>query len=528
MRNFKKVATLSMATMMMLIALCGCNNGKTSNEGGTIGSKGQITVQVANLGYGISWLNDLAKEFTAETDIGVTIIPELGTGGMTAIDTQLMSGQSSADIIFTKKGDFGRYVYMTQGVDFNGKHYDKLYIDLNDVWAEIGDKVNDQYKDFFNYDDNYYAVPWAGGAFGLVRNRDAWTALGYETDYVPATTDELFEVCDNIVAQYSTKKIYPFTYSYDYEYYSDFVNIYFAQYEGTETFNRFKEGKAPIGYDEEYIYSYQGQYEVVEVLAKLLEMEKTSSGDYKYKYQDEYSTSQDFTDMQGAFLDGVAAFCINGSWLGVEMGSDTANIDFVKAPVISSITDRFAEGSDKTDAKLREIVKYVDGTSATKPTGVTDADIKLVRDARKNSYASGGVDHQAFIPCYSDNIDQAKQFLKFMYSDKGLNTYYDTMGGLKLPATPTGGYAAKENLSVFTQSVTDLLSENYICTTFAKSKMFTLAGVSTIYRNGMRALVETITAQAKKDKTIEEIVTYVMTTNQTDILNKWSTIKNNI
>ena len=232
--------------------------------------------------------------------------------------------------------------------------------------------------------------------------------------------------------------------------------------------------------------------------------------------------------MQGAFLDGVAAFCINGAWLGVEMGSDTANIDFVKAPVISAITDRFAEGSDKSDAKLREIVKYVDGASTTKPTGVTDGDIELVRDARKNSYASGGVDHQAFIPCYSDDIDQAKQFLKFMYSDKGLNTYYDTMNGLKLPATPTGGYAAKSNLSVFTQSVTDLLSENYICTTFAKSKMFTLAGVSTIYRNGMNALVETITTQAKQDKTIDEIVTYVMTTNQTDILNKWSTIKNNI
>ena len=528
MKNFKKVVMLSMALMMSATAFVGCGGGGDTSTGGTTGSKGQITVQVANLGYGIKWLNDLATAFTAETDIGVTIVPELGTGGLDTIDTQLMSGESTADVIFTKKGDFSRYVYMTQGHDFGGTHYDKLYVSLDDVWLEIGSKMNPQYEEHFNYSDNYYAVPWAGGAFGLVRNRDVWQSLGYEMDYTPLTTDEVFEVCDDIMAQYATKKVYPFTFSASYEYYSDFINIYFAQYEGSETFNRFKEGKAPVGMETEQIYNYQGQYEAIELMAKLLEMEKTSNGDYKYKYQDEYSTSQDFNDMQGAFLDGVAAFCINGSWLGVEMGSDTANIDFIKTPVISSITDKFAESSDKSDAKLREIVKYVDGTSTTKPVGVTDADIELVRNARKNSYATGGVDHQGFIPCYSDNIDQAKQFLKFMYSDKGLNTYYDAMGGLKLPATPSGGYAAKSNLTVFTQSVTNLLSENYLCTTHAKSKMFTLAGVSSIYRNGMSTLVEPIMAQAKSGKTIDQIVTYVMTTNQNDIASKWSTIKNNI
>ena len=527
MGSFKKVAMLGMAVMMSATAFVGCG-GDDSSTGGTTGSKGQITVQVANLGYGIKWLNDLATAFTAETDIGVTIVPELGSGGLNAIDTQLMSGGSEADIVFTKKGDFGRYVYMTQGHDFGGTHYDKLYVSLNDVWAEIGSKVNPQYKEHFNYNDNYYAVPWAGGAFGLVRNRDAWEALGYTADYVPVTTDELFEVCDNIAAQYASKKIYPFTFSAKDEYYSDFINIYFAQYEGIETFNRFKEGKAPVDMDVEQIYNYQGQYEVVEFITKLLAMEKTSSGDYKYKYQDEYSASQDFADMQGAFLDGVAAFCINGSWLGVEMGSDKANIDFIKAPVLSSITDKFADGSDKSDAKLREIVKYVDGTSSTKPTGVTDGDIELVKAARKNSYATGGVDHQGFIPCYSDDIDEAKQFLKFMYSDKGLNTYYDTMGGLKLPTTPSGGYAAKPNLTVFTQSVTDLLSENYLCTTQAKSKMFTLANVSSIYRNGLSGLVDPIMAQYKKGKTVDEIVSYVMTKNQNDIASKWLTIKNNI
>jgi hypothetical protein len=115
-----------------------------------------------------------------------------------------------------------------------------------------------------------------------------------------------------------------------------------------------------------------------------------------------------------------------------------------------------------------------------------------------------------------------------MYSDKGLNTYYDTMGGLKLPATPSGGYAEKSNLTVFTQSVTDLLSENYLCTTQANSKMFTLANVSSIYRNGLVSLVTSIMDQYKKGKTVDEIVSYVMTTNQNDIAAKWSTIKNNI
>ncbi|MBR2321092.1 MAG: hypothetical protein IKA57_03035, partial [Clostridia bacterium] len=104
MRNFKKVAMLSMAVMMSATAFVGCGGGGDSSTGGTTGSKGQITVQVVNLGYGIEWLNDLATAFTAETDIGVTIVPELGTGGLDTIDTQLMSGESKADIIFTKKG----------------------------------------------------------------------------------------------------------------------------------------------------------------------------------------------------------------------------------------------------------------------------------------------------------------------------------------------------------------------------------------------------------------------------------------
>ena len=212
----------------------------------------------------------------------------------------------------------------------------------------------------------------------------------------------------------------------------------------------------------------------------------------------------------------------------MESGKGDANIDFVKAPVISSITDRFAADSDKSDAKLREIVKYVDGTIAAKPTGVTDADIELVREARKSSYATGGVDHQGFIPCTSDDIDYAKEFLKFMYSDEGLKIYYDTMGGLKLPATPTDGYAVKADLSVFTQSVSSLLSENYLCTTYAKSKMFTIAGVSNIYRNGMNSLVSDITTKMQAGKSIAAIIDEIMQTNQNDITSKWSTIKNNI
>jgi hypothetical protein len=58
--------------------------------------------------------------------------------------------------------------------------------------------------------------------------------------------------------------------------------------------------------------------------------------------------------------------------------------------------------------------------------------------------------------------------------------------------------------------------------------MFTLANVSPIYRNGLVSLVTSIMDQYKKGKTVDEIVSYVMTTNQNDIAAKWSTIKNNI
>ena len=65
MRKFKKVAMLSMAVMMSTTAFVGCGVGNNSIVGGTTGEKGQITVQVANLGYGIKWLNDLASVFNS-------------------------------------------------------------------------------------------------------------------------------------------------------------------------------------------------------------------------------------------------------------------------------------------------------------------------------------------------------------------------------------------------------------------------------------------------------------------------------
>lgn len=484
MRKMRRMVSMILAMVTLLTVVC--TTGCSDKEGGKSGDSGKGTLRISavELGYGVDWLKAVVAEFEKETGYTVELTSKVGSLGSAALVTELESMASDSDIIMSKFPNFAKYAHEGKVAGANGTNYDCILADVSDVWnaavdegsdTTIAQKMDSEYEAFYNMDGKYYGVPWAGGVFGIVRNVDVWNTLGLAEEDVPLTTDAMFALCDEIKDTVS-----PFIFSKNQSYYEGFVPVWMAQYEGVQGYKQFLNGVDPDGSVTEYVYTYDGALEAMKVLEKLLDQEN--------EYHSEMSTL-DFTLMQGQFLSGSALFCVNGTWLEREMQQNyaEANIDYIRTPVISSIINKL--DTVKDDAQLTEVIKYIDavdaGETPEKPAGVSDTDIAIVTEARHYSYVCGGMDHQAVIPAYSDNVELAKEFLKFMYSDKGLNIYYKSMNGVMLPANPVNEFDTEGvSISGFIASSNEAIAKGYAVNREAKSKYFVLPGIVTTFTNG--------------------------------------------
>lgn len=198
---------------------------------------------------------------------------------------------------------------------------------------------------------------------------------------------------------------------------------------------------------------------------------------------------------QARFVDGQCAMMVNGDWLenellktqsGIEASytkEELQDIRMMKTPIISAISDKLsyytedaswdeisADKQEAYDAKLREIVDYVDGVSSTMPAFATEADVKIVAEARQVIYSIGSY-HGCAIPVYSTAKDIAKDFLKFMASDEGCAIYQQNTNGAMLPFDYD--YKAVEGYDD--------------CSVFAKNNMDTIANAITFCQPNHRA-----------------------------------------
>lgn len=498
---FKKTIALILSCPAAL-GFVACGDKENSSSGAPSTGK-VLDVHIINLGYGTKWLSNIADEYKKVTGNTVKITSFDGMSGVTSLDDALDSGRSTADLVFTKRSTFVEDMYVESK---------RIEEDITSVWtsandydggAKIIDKMNKDYTDYFNFDDKYYALPWAGGAFGIVLNEVVWEDIGYTDEDIPLTTDEMFAICDEIKAKSAQTWVYPFFYEKTYPYYASFTPIWFAQYEGVENMAKFNAGLDEDGQETSNVYNYVGQEESLKIFEKLL---KESNG-----YQ--FSTFNSFAEMQDEFVAGDrdirGVFCVNGSWLGTESGG-TENIKFIKTPVISAIVNKFDAASTKTDAKLAEVIRYIDaGETGTKPTGVTDNDIKIVREARNYAYLTSGMDHQAMVLNYrpEDKKELAKDFLQFMYSDTGLKIYYKTQAGIRLPAKLASGQYSDDSSvkqSLFVESVNDIMDEGCLFTAETKCRLFSVEKISPIFQNGVGGSIVDILA--KGDMTAVEII----------------------
>ena len=544
MRKTKRLAVLSMAALMSIgsvgvLSACGGNGGGKNDPNA-------VNIKAVNLGYGVEWLYQLTDAYTeANPDTTFNITPLAGQDGIQAIQGEMESLSGTTDIFFTRPSDFHAVCYQGEVVTKAGK-FDCAYADLTDIWqsayegengATMESKIDSAYAEYLNVNGKYYGVPWADGFMGIVRNKNVWSILGLTEEDVPLTTNEWLELCDEIKVLAKDAKnagktqfeIAPILYSKSEEDYTTVFSIWLAQYEGKASMANLEKGLDPIGELSDKLYNYKGQTVALEFIADLLTKE---NGQYKYHHKD--CDSLDFTTMQSYFLLDQAAFCVNGSWLEIEMNKNGAakqhNIDYIKAPVISALADKLSfaneEGltAEAKDDRLAELVSFVDahptvGDNDGAPSYATEADVEKVREARQVSYTRSSADHTAIVTAYATHLEQAKAFLKYMYSDAGLNVYYKAQKGNALPATPTSGYENVEP-STFTKSVNAVRAEALYTHYgfYDKAKVYSLGGVNLHYYNGSTNAVHRI---------IEgDSVASIIADNQKDIKTRWTSIAN--
>lgn len=524
MKAFKKICVGVLAALLAF-GSTGCKKTDYSDT---------VVITALEQGYGVKWLNDIVDAYKSKTGNKVKVVKKIGSAGQEAIETEISSLSNKTDIFVTEKRNYFSAA-RAGAVTVDGVKYDSYYENLNDLYdvelkgengATIKKKMSQDYLNLNNIDGNYYSLPWQNGVLGIVLNLDVWSKLGYTVSDIPRTTEEMFKICDEIVAKSksieSLKNIAPFIYSAEAEYYSSFLHMWMAQYEGLESFGYFLNGKDPDGEVSEYVYTFDGQKKALQIIDRLLNKEKG----YQHGNSDELS----FTDMQGYFLSDQAAFCVNGAWLDIEMENykDKA-IRFIPTPVISDITEKFDSSSDKSDAKLREVIDFVDahknaGDNSGKPSGVTDGDVEIVREARQMKYKRGGCG-QVFMPSFGTKKDKAKEFLKFMYSDEGLNIYYDSMNGATLPfKLSSGEYANKSDMSVFRKNIKSIIEEGcFVSVNLAdKAKIYSVGGVSINFNNGGLGLAPYYLRN--KEYTVQQIIDK----NQKYVSDNWQKIKNTL
>lgn len=479
----KKVVASILSVLTVASCFAGVACGPTTGEA----DPNALVIEYYKAGYGSEWITNLAAEHKKRTGQEVVLLPRSGQAGLDAMATSLRSGTAETDLFFVSAPSFADVYKGT--VSANGKTYDSWYADLTDVYTSeiagenvtVGDKMFDYFEEYFKmdadgkyYDNKYYFFPYVTGAIGIVVNVDVWNRVASDKEY-PRTTNELLELCEDV-----KDEVAPFIYSLGDEYWTATLPLFMNQYEGNARMDKFYQGYGPNQEDryDTNMVAYTGFKKALEFFDELLD---DSNG---YMHKD--SKSMTFMNMQGAFLGGNALFNVNGDWLEREMITNypNANIEMMKTPILSSIVEKcsFATAAN-SETILRNIIDYVDGKTTTAPTGCTPDDIEIIREARSVEYVTG-TGSTSFVPSYSNQIDNAKKFLKMMASDEGMLIFRNGTNGCEMPFNYTdASKAVNTNASVFRTSVNEVIGASTARFVNQKDKIFSVGGLNVMLFN---------------------------------------------
>ena len=459
--NKKLKFTATVLGMMLLstgvMTACGGGGDKTSGNGDVK----EVQIGVVSKGYGNEFAQSLADAYN-KLNTGVKVTVKKTTPTPTYQDSQLQLGKkkNNIDIIFTVTNT----VFATQG-DATIYHWADLsdvYDSVAEGYAEsdgqktIEDLLDPSFVSNFTYSDGkQYSMPWTSGVVGLLYNKTKWDATnanlknaGKAELTLPKTTNEMFALFDQIKTddvKSASGNAYAFSYSGQNSYMHFMFNSLWPQYEGKTASENFFEGKNAQGVYTADIYNTKGREYAYDVVRSMI---LKSNG-----YVNDGDSSQTYDLEQLSFLRGNAFFSCNGDWMEREASAKfnpgDADVELLRTPVMSAIVNNDTIKNDFTgtdaekDAKLSTIVAFIDEnyvSGANQPTeadatslGVSLSTLEFIHHARLVRHSLP--DFVAVIPEYSAEMQEAKDFLKFMYSKAGQEIVMQETSGCGAPMT---------------------------------------------------------------------------------------------
>ena len=430
-RSFFKKAAAVLLAGCMCVPLAACDRRGTGE-----GLSGTLNIMVQDAGYGVEWLDNLIEAFTDEyPEALVEYEAERLTDKITA-ELSATPALQQNDLYFINT-DMG-YTWATTKNMIPG--VENMLVDMTDVYdytpegedKTIREKMSPTVVDSLIIGDKFYYINFGVTSFGIMYN-----PAMLEGKTLPNTTLELEALAKQLDGELSgTAK--PFVFSGSVDYWNQMFYTWWAQYQTVEGFDQFFSGKIDGEYSVE-VFKQQGRLEAYKVVESLI-------GYGKYAADDCNDISHMSSETR--FFGGEAAMMVNGGWLENEvdelyMGEIPFSPGLMKTPVISSIVDHCStiegEGGGTADGELSDLIAAIDaGSTALQGEGthggynVNQDDFDRVYNARQLLYYAGEA-HNAFIPTTGHNPELAKEFLKFMYSDKGVNAYLNACNGAVLP-----------------------------------------------------------------------------------------------
>lgn len=265
------------------------------------------------------------------------------------------------------KGEYSDVVYYNLGQPsgYTEKQLNtKEVLDISDVYKNLKDRIDPVYADSsvakYYGDDKQYLLPLKTTPAGFFYNTEL---VGEGKKYaLPTTWDEFFALGDKAKADGISLFTYPVK-----GYFDNTLNAMLGQSGGTDFL------KDVLGYKNGVWESKEGK-DVLDKIAKLVSPENG------YLYADTVANANakdGFTINQQAVIEGKALFMPNGDWIVGEMEKTTPETGFhwglMPLPALEA-------GGDRYVASMTE---------------------------------------QIYIPKQAKNVDDAKKFLEFIYSEKG-------------------------------------------------------------------------------------------------------------
>lgn len=462
-KMIKKTIPLCLALMLLISGTF------TACKKESINTENHLEIKMYEAGNGTESIKNVAKRFM-ELNPGKTIEIKTNTDPR-IIEGEIENGPSINTVdLYLAGGDFFNLVAKGSRT-FDGVKYDSLFEPLNDIYENpatgettlIKDKMYKGYSEYYYKSlETAYFAPWVGDWQGIVYNSKMFETYGWE---IPLTTDHLYEVCEDILdtQAVSTNKnslgqeiqITPFTYSREDSYWPSVYQEWRAQYDGIDVVDLAWQGKNAKGeYNPDCVAS-QGVLESMKVMERLLGTYEKVNGSVVERervYTDNTLSFRTYTDSQSTFLYGeearrnatgatTAAMMPNGGWLENEMSANFAEeiasgkvaFKAMKTPIISALANKTSfKDAENKDLKLREVIAYIDNNKqGEKPAFATDADIKIVEDARLIVTPQSSA--VMIIPAYSSSKELAKEFIRFLYSDEGCKIFIEATQGIELP-----------------------------------------------------------------------------------------------